>query len=87
MNHGGNEGRLRHGDDDCMVTVATKPCWICGQPSEIDMPYTVWVDWNLKDIHIEKAWPEGSATDKQLLRSGIHPTCWNEEYPEDTGGN
>lgn len=63
------------------MRVTTKPCWICGQSSEVLMPHDSWIKWECKELHIDLAWPEGSAEDKQLIRTGIHPKCWDEEFP------
>lgn len=80
---------MGHGDTDAIdsdydtdtVTVRTKPCWICGQYSRVIMPAVVFGKWEGQDVHIDKAWPDGSAADRQLLRTGIHPKCWDEEFP------
>lgn len=80
---------MGHGDSDIVgndlttVTVRTKPCWICGQYSYITMPHLAAQSWEIKEIHIEQAWPEGSSEDKQLLRTGVHPACWDQEFPEE----
>jgi hypothetical protein len=70
------------GTEDDMVTVRTKPCWICGQYSFVTMPYIVAAVWDHQDIHIEDAWPQGPAADKQLLLTGVHPKCWEQEFPD-----
>lgn len=67
------------------VTVRTKPCWICGQYTYLDIPEQAWWLYDIHDFHIENAWPEGSVEDKQLLRTGIHPKCWDQEFPEMAG--
>ena len=61
--------------------IRTKPCWICGQHSYLHVPTRAWVKFELYDVPISLAWPEGSAEDRQLLRTGIHPKCWDEEFP------
>lgn len=78
MSHGGNEAiDSQHGT----VLVRTKPCWICGQYSSVAMSTAAYDDWAVRDVHIEAAWPEGTAEDKQLLRTGIHTKCWDQEFP------
>lgn len=69
--------------NDDTTTVRTRPCWICGQYSFIEMPWEAWDSFNLNDLPLDVVWPEGSAADKQLLTTGTHPKCWSEEYPDD----
>lgn len=65
------------------IRVRTKPCWICGQYTFIDVPSAAWFAYDIHNIHIENAWPQGSAEDKQLLRTGVHEKCWDQEFPPD----
>lgn len=72
---------------DNITKIRTKPCWICGQHSYLEVPYESWVKFDLLMVPLDIAWPEGSAADKQLILTGIHPRCWTAEYPEDAGGD
>ena len=79
MSHHG-ETEITNSNEETF-TIRTKPCWICGQYSYMRIPWTSWLLFDVNDKPIELAWPEGSAEDKQLLRTGIHPKCWSEEFP------
>lgn len=74
-------------EPDHTTTVRTKPCWICGQYSYINIPHDAWERHDQLDVPLDIAWPDGPAADKRLLLTGVHLACWSAEYPEDTGGN
>lgn len=63
--------------------VRTKPCWICGQHSYIFVPYTAWKMFDHLGVPLDIAWPDGSAEDKGLILTGVHPKCWDAEFPDD----
>lgn len=68
---------------DETVDICTKPCWICGQHSYVNVPAEVWRSYDSFDVHLDTAWPDGSEASKQLIRTGVHLACWNAEFPED----
>lgn len=63
-------------------TVRTKPCWICGQHSLIDMPAIAFSRMENMDIHPSIAWPQGTHEQHMLLINGIHQKCWDKEFPD-----
>ena len=65
------------------VKIRTKPCWICGQHSYLIVPTEAWKNHDLYDVPLDTAWPGGSAADKLLYHTGVHPTCWDDEFPDD----
>lgn len=65
---------------DGTVNVRTKMCWICGQYSYIAMPEEAFKYWENYGVHIDDAWPDGPEEDLQLIRSGVHPKCWDAEF-------
>lgn len=69
-------------DADGDLRIKTKPCWICGQHSYVTVPYNVWRLFDLHDIHLDTAWPDGPAETKQLIRTGVHEACWDAEFPD-----
>lgn len=73
--------------DDSTVEVRTKPCWICGQTSLVKVPEDAWSNYYIHDVHLDIAWPQGSAADRLLIATGVHPKCWEEEFPEDKEHN
>lgn len=69
-------------DDEMTCLVRTKPCWICGQHSTVVVPILAWNDFSLRDKPLDTAWPAGSHEDKQLIITGVHAKCWDEEFPD-----
>ena len=81
MAQGGND-IICEDDNGTTVTIRTKPCWICGQHSYLHIPYDNWIQYDVHDVAIDVAWPRGSADDRLILRTGVHPKCWDEEFPD-----
>lgn len=66
------------------MLVKTKPCTVCGE-------YEVWsldrdsvIRWR-EGEHIQHAFPDMSAGDREVLISGTHPACWDKLFPEEEG--
>lgn len=55
-------------------------CTICGDTHTIhDVPIEGYTRWVFGEL-IQRALPELSANDRELLISGICPTCWDEMF-------
>lgn len=54
--------------------MVTKVCHTCGKSSYIDIPKDVYEKWQF-GISIQEAWPEGSATERETLISGLCKEC------------
>lgn len=67
--------------DDKTCRVRTKPCWICGQYSYLMIPVEAWRSFEIDDVPLDIAWPQGTRTDKVMITTGVHSKCWDEEYP------
>jgi hypothetical protein len=65
------------------VAVRTKMCWICGQYSYIRLPHKVYVAWEIHDVHIDDAWPDGPVEERRLLLTGVHGKCWDAEFGDE----
>lgn len=65
--------------------LVTKICPKCGEPSYVEIPETSYEQWQF-GISIQKAWPEGSDTDRETLINGLCPKCQGVvfEEPEST---
>ena len=62
------------------IAVKTKPCCVCNE-------YEVWsLDRDLVDRwqggeNIQKVFPDMSASEREILITGIHPACWDKLFP------
>lgn len=54
--------------------VITKVCHTCSKLSYIDIPKDAYEKWQF-GLLIQEAWPEGSATERETLISGLCKEC------------
>lgn len=52
----------------------TKICPKCNKPSYVDIPKDAYEKWQFGML-IQDAWPEGSATEREILISGLCKNC------------
>lgn len=66
--------------DSTIVTCPTCP-W-CHQESIVQMPTAAFEKWQGGEL-IQRAWPQGSAGEREQLITGYHDKCWDEAIPAD----
>ena len=64
--------------------MVTKICPKCNKPSYVDIPKDAYEKWQM-GMCIQNAWPDGSATDRETLISGICPKCQKETFEDEQG--
>lgn len=52
-------------------------CPLCGNTSYLTVPTDGYTAWKLHGVLVQDAFPQLSAEDRELLISGICPTCWD----------
>lgn len=57
-----------------MNKAIAKVCPRCGQTTWVGMPAENYEAWQM-GVNIQDAWPEGSATERETLISGICSSC------------
>jgi hypothetical protein len=63
------------------VVVETLPCLECGERSTLTVDR---VGWALCEAqHVQEAFPDMSAGDRELLITGTHPECWERIFADD----
>lgn len=62
------------------VTVTTPPCFDCGEPSKIEVDSNAYRYWKNGELLIQDAFPGMSAPQRELLKSGTHPSCWERMF-------
>ena len=58
------------------VFTVTRDCVFCAEHQVVSIPkvsYDLWKD----GVFIQKAWPQGSAGDREMLISGVCSECWD----------
>lgn len=54
--------------------MVTRVCSKCGESSYVDIPKDAYEAWQF-GIPIQEAWPDGTATDREILISGLCKNC------------
>ena len=66
-----------------LLIVPTQKCMHCGKSGFI---YPVWHEdyaRYLAGAKLQDAFPNMSAELREQIKTGIHPECWNEIFPEE----
>ena len=62
----------------CIVTV----CPLCGHANEIEVNEEDYFDWS-DGMNAQEAFPYLTPNEREMLISGICPTCWAKNFPDD----
>ena len=68
------------------VCVVTR-CPFCGRGNEVEVNESDYLDWS-DGVHVQVAFPYLSKYEKEMLISGICPTCWENifnAFPKEEG--
>lgn len=57
-------------------------CPMCKQTAEIPLPADGLYEYR-KGAHVQKAFPDMNADDRERLISGTCPSCWNKMFGEE----
>ena len=61
------------------MTVITV-CPFCGHVTPIDVDMDGYLNWTIEGVSIQKALPNLTAEDREMLKTGICPTCWEKMF-------
>lgn len=61
-----------------------KVCPLCKSTTWLSVPVEAYEAWQMGMV-IKHAWPDGSATDRETLISGICPKCQKETLEDEQG--
>ena len=70
-----------------MLRISTPKCMKpgCTRPEEVLIPARMkqgYMDWVTGRKHIQNALPEVSAAEREQMKTGTHPECWDEMFAE-----
>lgn len=68
-----------------MNKAIAKVCPRCEQTTWVGMPAERYEEWQM-GVNIQKAWPEGSATERETLISGLCPACQKVIFEDENEG-
>ena len=57
-----------------MMTILTTCPW-CHEDNEVSVPFEGWLSYQMGAL-VQDAFPDLSASDREMLISGICPKCW-----------
>lgn len=60
-----------------LIEVQTPNCQVCFRTSQIRMPQDAYMRW-VSGAMLQRAWPDGSPEEREMLITGLHPDCWDE---------
>lgn len=66
-----------------MTIAITSTCPFCGKISFIEVNADAYESWRYGDVLIQDAFPELSANDREQLKTGICPECWDNMFSSD----
>jgi hypothetical protein len=58
------------------------PCVMCGKRTEISVPTVGWEKYKAGEL-IQRAFPDMSPQDREMIMTGTHPECWNIMWEEE----
>ena len=61
------------------VLVTTAPCMLCGKESTRHVDAAAFRAWR-GGMLIQQAFPDMSDPERELLKSGTHPKCWDQMF-------
>ena len=64
-----------------LLTIQTPPCPMCDKSSLIEVDAISFRTWQA-GAHIQNAFPQLLAGQRELLMTGFHEACWDQMYDE-----
>jgi len=64
------------------ITVTCPPCFLCGKSGQVKVIETQFRAWQAGEL-IQRAMPEMTVDDREMLISGTHPACWDAMMEEE----
>ena len=65
------------------VTVTTPKCMVCGKFGEVEVDSVGHYRWKHQGVLIQLALPNLSTELREQLKTGTHPACWDEMFPDE----
>lgn len=65
------------------LTVATPKCGLCDTASQVTVDADAAIGWAYRGQLLQNAFPTWTADQRELLKSGTHPACWEKMVPSE----
>ena len=66
-----------------MSAIVTLPCWYCHKRTTLDVTDAQIARYRAGDL-VQNVFPHWSPERRELLKTGVHPACWNELFGDPT---
>lgn len=66
-----------------MEFIETPMCTVCGSTSLMYVDEIAYERWQNREILIQQAFPDMSLGERELLKTGFHPKCWDSLFIEE----
>lgn len=61
------------------IKFTSRPCMQCGKTSTLTLDKKAFEAWQ-KTVHVQKAFPNMTAAEREILISGTHDECWKKMF-------
>ena len=66
-----------------MKSIQTPMCPVCGATTIMFVDEIAYERWSCAEILIQQAFPDMSLGDRELMKTGFHPECWDSLFTEE----
>ena len=66
-----------------MEFIETPMCTVCGATTLMYVDGIAYSRWQSREILIQQAFPEMTSGERELLKTGFHPACWDSLFSEE----
>lgn len=70
-------------DTESEVVVYENSCLHCGDRNHFTIDKADYEAWAVKKTYVQTVFPHLEPYQRELLISGVHPTCWDEIFQDD----
>lgn len=64
------------------IVVTTPACTLCHRTSTLQVPAVGYHEWQAGEF-IQVALPNLTADEREMLKTGTHPDCWDSIFPDE----
>jgi hypothetical protein len=66
-----------------MEFIETPVCPVCGSSTVMFVDEIAYERWQSREILIQQAFPDMSLGERELIKTGFHPACWDSLFTEE----
>ena len=66
-----------------MEFIETPMCTVCGATTLMYLDEIAYSRWQNHEILIQQAFPDLSSGERELIKTGFHPACWDSLFTEE----